>query len=180
MLARLVPDGWYSFEKVEAGRLLDENLLPAFEVQRRQISPGVAAHGESNLNAELGGSLSARLVRHRLIAYVTLRQYAGLSFKVAFAQAGADSATVAIALERYRLAHGEFPAELAALVPGFLTRVPTDIINGQPLHYERNADGSFLLYSVGWNAIPEGGLLAVEPQTGVVNARQGDWVWRGP
>ncbi len=46
-------------------------------------------------------------------------------------------ARMAIALERYRLAHGEFPESLDALAPQFMEKIPHDIINGQPLHYRR-------------------------------------------
>ena len=50
-----------------------------------------------------------------------------------FAQTVVDLATLACALERYRLANGEFPATLDSLAPQFLTQLPHDIINGEPL-----------------------------------------------
>ena len=69
----------------------------------------------------------------------------------------ADEAQIACALERYRLAHGEYPETLDALVPQFMETIPHDIIGGQPLHYRRTDDGKFLLYSVGWNETDDGG-----------------------
>ena len=48
-----------------------------------------------------------------------------------------DLARVAIALERYRLAHGAYPESLDVLAPQFIAQLPHDIINGQPLHYRR-------------------------------------------
>jgi hypothetical protein len=39
-----------------------------------------------------------------------------------------------IALRRYHLRHGQFPATLETLVPEFLDAVPLDRMDGQPLH----------------------------------------------
>jgi hypothetical protein len=50
-------------------------------------------------------------------------------------------AIVAVAAERYRRAHGSWPAALADLVPGYLSEVPTDPHDGQPLRCERLPDG---------------------------------------
>ena len=58
-------------------------------------------------------------------------------------------AVTAIALERFRLRHGEYPAQLAGLVPAFLPKAPIDLMDGKPLRYRRKDDGTFLLYSVG-------------------------------
>src|ERR1035438_5931615 len=71
--------------------------------------------------------------------------------KFACAQSSVDLARVAIALERYHLAHGSYPESLDTLTPQFMEKRPHDIINGQPLHYRRTSDGQFVLYSVGWN-----------------------------
>jgi hypothetical protein len=79
-------------------------------------------------------------------------------------------ALIACALERYHLAHGEYPENLAALAPQFMATIPHDVIGGQPPHYRRAADGTFLLYSVGWNGRDGGGVR------GQSNA-EGDWVW---
>ena len=68
---------------------------------------------------------------------------------------------MAIALERYRLAHGEYPESLDALAPQFMEKIPHDIINGQPLHYRRTSDGQFVLYSVGWNETDDGGVVVL-------------------
>ena len=42
--------------------------------------------------------------------------------KFAYGQASVDLARVAIALERYRLAHGEYPESLDALAPQFIDK----------------------------------------------------------
>lgn len=62
-----------------------------------------------------------------------------------------------LALERHRLRHGSYPESLAALVPSFLSAVPVDFQDAQPLRYRREADGLFRLWSVGENGTDEGG-----------------------
>jgi hypothetical protein len=63
----------------------------------------------------------------------------------------------AIALKRYQLRHGRLPENLAALVPEFLHEVPRDWFNGGVLHYRPQAEGMFLLYSVGEDGKDDGG-----------------------
>lgn len=91
----------------------------------------------------------------------------------------------AIALKRYQLKRGNYPSTLNALVPEFLPSVPLDPVDGQPLRYRLNADGMFLLYSVGPNGKDDGGNPALEK--GVegsnfywLNPHALDWVWPRP
>ncbi len=95
--------------------------------------------------------------------------------KIAYAQTAVDEARIGCALERYRLAYGEYPEKLEALVPRYLDLLPWDIITGQPLHYKRTADGLFCLYSVGWNVTDDHGEV-----TEGCDLAQGDWAWRYP
>ena len=94
---------------------------------------------------------------------------------------------IACALERYRLAHREYPETLDALVPQFIEKLPHDIIGGQPLHYRRMdqpsqssgaASGKFLLYSIGWNETDDGGVDSPPAKNGGTDYAQGDWVWK--
>jgi hypothetical protein len=66
-------------------------------------------------------------------------------------------AITAIALKRYQLRHGEYPADLSALVPEILPAVPADPVDGKPLRYRRSADGTFVLYSIGYDGKDDGG-----------------------
>lgn len=54
-----------------------------------------------------------------------------------------------IALKRYHLRHGKYPADLNALAPQYLPSPPVDFMVGRPLQYHLEADGDFTLYSVG-------------------------------
>ena len=81
-------------------------------------------------------------------------------------------------LERYRLAHETYPPKLDALAPAYIDELPHDIMNGEPYRYRLNADGTFLLYSVGWDQVDEGGTVgyrADDPKR--INYETGDWVW---
>jgi hypothetical protein len=67
--------------------------------------------------------------------------------------------SAAIALERYRGRHGNYPKALQELVPELLQSTPIDFMDGKPLRYRLAADGHFVLYSVGLNCVDDGGTL---------------------
>ena len=105
--------------------------------------------------------------------------------RVMKAEAAKQVTVTAIALKRYQLKYGNYPADLNSLVPEFLPSVPLDPVDGKPLCYRRNADGTFLLYSVGENGKDDGGNPSLEK--GVessnfnwLNSRALDWVWPRP
>jgi hypothetical protein len=64
-----------------------------------------------------------------------------------------------VAAERWRLAQGAYPADLASLVPAYLEAVPVDPFSGAPLHY-RAADDEIVVWSVGDDLTDDGGRRA--------------------
>jgi hypothetical protein len=54
----------------------------------------------------------------------------------------------ALDVEQFRLTHGRLPKNLNEFVPQFLSAVPVDPFDGQPLRYNRLAKG-YVIYSVG-------------------------------
>jgi len=61
-----------------------------------------------------------------------------------------EVARTAIAVERFRLAHGRLPERLEELVPEFIESVPADVWNGgKPLSYRIRDNGEFVVYSYG-------------------------------
>jgi len=66
----------------------------------------------------------------------------------------------ATALERYRLAHDEYPSDLGKLTPAFLSERPFDYFAMQPLRYHRLAPDEFRLYSIGKDGVDDGGVSA--------------------
>ena len=85
-----------------------------------------------------------------------------------------DQTRLAIVLERFRLAHGAFPEQLAELVPDFIAKVPADTYSRRPMIYRRKEGGTFLLYGVRKNRVDDGG--AVDPKLGT-ESRQRDDIW---
>lgn len=86
------------------------------------------------------------------------------------AQAEANNMRTAIALERYRLKHQQYPHTLEQLVPAYLPEVPEDVITGKPLNYQLKDDGTPLVYSVGANQKDDHGRPHRSPDNG-------DWSW---
>jgi hypothetical protein len=105
-----------------------------------------------------------------------------------FVSTALQQAQTACALERYRLAHGQYPATLDALVPAFLTRVPLDAQNPgtAPLNYQVEGTDHFILYSFGLNQVNDKGQIGSvreDPWSGpipFVRLDEGDWVWASP
>ena len=96
----------------------------------------------------------------------------------------------AIALKRYQTRHNQLPDTLAMLVPNLLPSVPVDCIDDRPLRYHLNDDGTFMLYSVGFNGKDDGGDPALLKNAETADEdldyydwlsnRALDWVWPQP
>ncbi len=67
------------------------------------------------------------------------------------------AARAALAVERYRLAHGQLPESLDALVPEFLDEIPADPFGDGPVKCKRLENG-YVVYSVGHDGEDDGGL----------------------
>lgn len=100
--------------------------------------------------------------------------------RIIYIQESVDLARVACALERRRLAQGDYPESLGELSPRFIATVPHDIIGGQPLHYHRTDRGGYVLYSVGWNEKDDGGEFPKGGEDRQLDLGTGDWVWPSP
>ena len=99
------------------------------------------------------------------------------------AQAARELALSAVALKRYQLRHGEYPAGLADSSPEFVSEIPRDPVDGNPLRYKLNGDGSLLLYSIGEDGKDDGGdaRTSSSMHSGSLSWRFGrDWVWPQP
>jgi hypothetical protein len=175
-LCYLIPSGWFYQNQLRCARPIEELLLPVADVEQQTISPSKAKAADA--------AVTAQTRRHSLFnagERMLLPALGSVSKRFAYGQASADMARVAIALERYRLAHGQYPDALDALAPQFLEKVPHDVTNGQPLQYRRTDDGQFVLYSVGWNETDDDGKVVMQKgSTPGVDTSQGDWVWRYP
>ena len=126
----------YMDDCIEAARLPVTERVARF----RQI--------EKDLNALSALHLMIKLLAPAMgrIGEIDLRLHAHL-----------DLAKSALAIERYRLATGNVPNELAELVPAYLGEVPIDPFDARPIRYKRTEPG-YLLYSVMEDGEDNGGL----------------------
>jgi hypothetical protein len=181
-----IPNGWFYQNRLNCARMMVEFYIPLADVNQRTISPSAVRHADEVVTTE-----TKKITPYNVLERMVLPALGNAVKKFAYAQSSVDLARVAIALERYRLAHGEYPESLDALAPQFIEKVPHDIIGGQPsqgsgpasqpLHYRRTSDGQFVLYSVGWNERDDGGVVVLQKgSTPTVDINQGDWVWRYP
>jgi hypothetical protein len=181
LLARIAPTGWYDQEKLSYCKLFHvefELEVPStFEAASQRISPARMAADHAELDRALnGGTFATIFVQHRLMSKWLLPALGALVRKAAAAKVMVDQAILGCALERYRLANGQFPERLDALVPQFLPQLPHDVITGEPYKYRRTDNGRFVLYSVGWNERDDGGV----PGKTLFDEKNGDWVWQYP
>jgi hypothetical protein len=109
------------------------------------------------------------------MAHLLLPALSKAAGRFALTQTSVDQAALACALERYRLAHGQYPEALAALKPQFVRAIPHDIITGEALHYSRIEKDKFLLYSIGWDQKDDQGKQTPGFATG--KDKIGDWIW---
>jgi hypothetical protein len=151
---------------------LDYLPLKGFNLTNDTVSPRVFDDAARHVDQFLNHKSPLKF-----LAVISIVNAAKAEQTTAFNQTQVNEAQIACALERYRLAHGEYPDSLDALVPQFIEKLPHDIIGGAPLHYRRTADGKFLLYSVGWNETDDGGQVVLKTD-GSIDQEKGDWVWK--
>jgi hypothetical protein len=177
LIALLSPllGGFYCQNQLSLARLYQQFILPSVDVPDQRIYPSRAVANDAALtNAIASGFRPYHLFAQMLLPAITVAKT-----KIAFGQTRVNEAIVACALERYRLAQGQFPDSLEPLSPRFLEKMPHDIITGAPLVYRRTPDGQFILYSVGWNEKDDGGMVVMnQAKQPSADLTQGDWVWQ--
>jgi hypothetical protein len=146
-LSRIVLPGLLDLNEVRTiqytNRLIAAARRPGYEALRE--SEGLRRWSESWSSFYFLASLEATGMRRSL----------DLSVKV---RASIDCTHAALAAERYRLAHGEWPDSLDVLVPAYLPAVPIDPFDGRSIRYRRT-DFGCAIYSIGDDATDDGGRI---------------------
>ena len=164
-VASLIPRGWFYFEALNYCTMMDDQMKDGVNYQKKTINARQVEENHERMERSLKDAKGLDLIlSHRFFARLLLPALRNATRKFAMAQVTATEGAMACALERYRLANGQFPETLDALAPGFMTSLPHDVLTGEPLKYERGRDGGFVLSSVGW-------------PTREGKDRPGDWVW---
>ena len=169
---RLMPSAFLYQNELALAKLEEQYFLPLADLNRRILSPAALRKVGSLVDSERG-----HFRPYTMMAWEMTPSISSAVKKFAQGQSAADLALVACALERYRLAHGEFPENLGGLEPQYIEVLPHDVINGEPLHYRRTEGDNYILYSVGWNEKDDGGQIVLTKDHRQVDRKQGDWVW---
>jgi hypothetical protein len=130
------------------------------------------------MQAEYKEYQTSPFLQARLPLYFMMRDWSGVIQAMDRSNTERDAAITVIALHRYRLADGDFPATLDELVPEFLPTLPLDPMDGKPLRYRLKVSGP-VLYSIGADGFDGGGVKAEEEQDAYPSAERpddGDWV----
>jgi hypothetical protein len=171
LLYRAIPTGWLYQNLLAIDRFYTAEMLLAVTWQQRQVNPDRIAGIERSLQ-------TSRTTPYNRLCKMLVPAVTQVAKKAAQSQTALDQAITACGVELYRYADGQLPETLDAPVPTYLPAVPRDVIDGQPLRYRRLNEKQFILYSVGWNATDDGGLLArtkdAKPR---LDLDHGDWVW---
>ena len=151
-LTRLLsPMGWTYLNQAGIYRTLQTDFGDP-ELKRVYLSRAATAH--------------QALIKHLPSRYG--HQLDSLADSFAHVQTGLHQAVIACALARFRQDFGEYPSKLQSLIPMYIDTLPHDVVNGEPLHYQRLARDAFVLFSVGKNEQNDAGRPGA------------DWVWRYP
>jgi hypothetical protein len=179
-LGRIMPAGWYDQERLKYCTFFDAQMKGAIDMTGEMVFPTRITSNYGELAPQIAApsfpTPVSSFLHHQALAAGTAEFLMKMPAKAAVPQTAANQAAIACALERYRLANGQFPETLEALTPQFISRLPNDVIGGQPYKYRRTGDGQFVLYSIGWNEEDDGGV----PGKTLFDQTQDDWVWDYP
>ena len=181
IVEHLPPAGWYDLNKVTVAKTYQEHLFQICQPAKHLISQQVVA----GINGDMEKLRQpADIMPLNALAFNVIPAIYYAAQKAAQGQNAVDMAIVACALERYHLAHGEYPETLAVLAPEYIKTIPPDVVDGQLLHYRRTQDGRYMVYSVGWDGKDDGGVTHLGESSHWVGNQwtqyPNDWVWQYP
>jgi len=156
----------------------------SFQSALRYQDTGLNELGISKLDDEFWMLFSQEADFHWMFSQ-TVKMSEWMLKRVMAAETAREVVVTAIALKRYQLRHGNYPPGLNSLVPEFVPTIPRDPVDGQPLRYRLNTDGTFTLYSIGEDSKDDGGNPSLEKGSessypGWQNPHALDWVWPQP
>ena len=104
---------------------------------------------------------------------------------IVYTQCLNSEATIACALECYRIEHQAYPETIAELVAPGEKPLPLDAISGQAIKYRKISDDRYTLWCVGFDEKDDGGERRMDkkhPWDAHFNrtSYRGDWVWDFP
>ena len=176
LISKFIPRGWYYLEQLNYCRLYQMQLGGTFDAGKKRVFPDRIQSNFHELEREFGPPQLGTLLHHRVVGALLLPALGNVIRNTSRAQTAIDQAAIACALERYRLARGQFPEKLDSLAPQFISHLPTDILADGPYKYRRTDDGQFVLNSVGWDEKDHGATHGEIPSEDKARV----WVWQYP
>jgi hypothetical protein len=175
MIARL-PNGMLDHWKSVIGEVeLRYMIQPTKQGMVAAVSAGEA------LDREIKDKHNIVLHADWIMARLMVPAVKQVSLSAWLGAAREQQALAAIALERFFVKRGAYPAKLEELVPEFLPVVPLDACDGKPLRYRTTESGRFKLWSVGFDGKDDAGKVTLEAnKTPKLNKGEylGDWAWQ--
>lgn len=163
-----MPSGWVVQNAAAYPRFYEERVLACFDLDQRSV--------DLTRLRELETLPSSSLEPYSMMISRNIRGVPPLVIWQIRTLARVSQARIALALERWRWTHGEYPEALKELPAEWGVNDLRDPVNGEPFRYARARAGWFKykLYSVGADGRDDGGEPCRSPQP-VWDA--GDWAW---
>jgi hypothetical protein len=174
MIGSISPKAFVYNNLTILARMLNDGPLKEFDAEKGRVFPEREKKTRDALEA---AGRDQRFTS--ILAVEELSVFSAVINRSSYMAEQVQLAILGCKLERYRLKHGDHPQALQGLMPEFTTMLPVDICNGQPLHYRREADDGYRLWSVGWNLQDDGGRPG-KGSRGYLDRKTGDWVWLMP
>jgi hypothetical protein len=178
-LSYLYPKGWFYFESINYQRLFVSYILKSYPSNQTRLDLKAVDAAAEKIGEELKGPPIVSIFKHQYLSGMLLPALGKVYHRPASSQMANTMAATACALERFRIDLGKYPAQLADLTPKYLKQPPVDLLSGEPLKYRVDAEGAYVMYSVGLNGVDDGGKVVFN-RSGGVNQEEGDWVWKYP
>jgi hypothetical protein len=182
LTTRLIPDGLFD---ANGAVLVDQELHSLLNPLRDQSWPDAIRSGAA-LETEMT-QIHKDLWLHPdcFLAAMITPAVKSVVTKAGYTQTLVHQATIACALERFRIANGTYPDSLDAVKLADGKPLPLDGMDGKPMRYRKTADGKYALWSVGFDGKDDGGKRALDPKNPENTKFQdagyvGDWVWDFP
>ena len=176
-LRRAVPGGLFDHWKAVIAELELQYLIQPLKTSGLRES---VRKGES-VATELQRNANPLLHPDHLFARLMLPAVAQISMQALVLETRRRQALIALALERFFVKQGRYPATLAELTPDFLPAVPLDPCGEKAMRYRITPAGLYQLWSVGFDAKDDGGKVIVDAKKPSKMSKPeyvGDWTWQ--
>ncbi|MFC5456277.1 hypothetical protein [Prosthecobacter fluviatilis] len=171
---RMIPAGWFDHNAANVLRIGSDYLRkPVKDGDGRSL---LRSSEEMEILLEEHRGMTSP---HHVLTVLGFPAYQMIIGQAIYAETLRRQSIAAIALERYRLSHSKLPSTLAELVPEFLSAVPQDPIDAEPMRY-RVEGGSFTLWSIARDCKDDGGKRPEGKDAKRIGRADylGDWVWK--